>query len=258
MLALALLDRPNSTILPAFTQSTLAGPLGQLSDDNILYSSSRPALIPYSDPLVTLTSRLLFLAFHLMFPHAEKVTLTIPLAERLSFSRNKLLPHTLFLEIQAGQTLQVYNATVRITARLSGLRWLLSSKIVAGIFLSSLFCSFATLGMGLTWFMLEKHSTLAKKKFEGPTETDMKYVRALKKEQSFSSNFDGNQPYVSKQISLKCEDLLKSEVDHTSVCLADITPIGGDADDEDESPPYHKDSGIGSSSVRRRLTNHAN
>lgn len=112
-------------------------PVSHLTNNKILFSSTRAAVIPYIDPLVAQAKRVMFLGYHVLFPeHAEVVTLQLPLAEKVQFPRRSSskdaarlglvgdgTPTSLLVEVQAGQKLQVYEASVTITAKLTGLRW---------------------------------------------------------------------------------------------------------------------------------------
>ncbi|KAL2266126.1 hypothetical protein VTJ83DRAFT_5478 [Remersonia thermophila] len=107
-----------------------------LATHAVLYTTTRPALIPYVDPLADLASRLLFLPYHLLAAHPRTATvrLEVPMAEDLVFggkasslssAPQELLPRVperVLLEVQAGQDLQVYEASVTVAARLRGLR----------------------------------------------------------------------------------------------------------------------------------------
>lgn len=123
MLALHLLDDAPAASTSTTNDVLLPAPTHVLEGRNILYTSTRPSIVPYTDPLVSLASRLLFLAYHIFVPASETVTLTVPLAEKLEFRPVDMHPTSLVVDVQAGQTLQVYRATVTITAQLSGLRW---------------------------------------------------------------------------------------------------------------------------------------
>ncbi|KAK4130973.1 hypothetical protein BT67DRAFT_171410 [Trichocladium antarcticum] len=94
-----------------------------LATQAILHTSTRPALIPYTDPLASRAKRLLLLAYHILLPRAAgAVRLAVPMAEQLAFEQPPQ-PGSLLLEVQAGQDIQVYEASVTFTARLRGLRW---------------------------------------------------------------------------------------------------------------------------------------
>ncbi|KAL1839386.1 hypothetical protein VTJ49DRAFT_1588 [Mycothermus thermophilus] len=107
-----------------------------LATHTVLYTTTRPALIPYVDPLADLASRLLFLPYHLFAAHPKTATvhLTVPMAEDLVFGGKvsslsskpqellSRVPERVLLEVQAGQDLQVYDVSVKVVARLKGLR----------------------------------------------------------------------------------------------------------------------------------------
>lgn len=137
MLALYLLDSPHApssskTTTPAAPTAasyaipmptTVPAPQSVLNNKNILFTSTRPAIMPYTDPLVSLAKRLLLLAYHVFVPCSETTKLTVPMAERLLFVPGKMMPGALVLDVQAGQSLQVYDVLVTLTAQLGGLRW---------------------------------------------------------------------------------------------------------------------------------------
>jgi seipin len=93
--------------------------------DGIIFASRRPALIPYQDPLVSFASRALSLPYHMLRRGTKPTSLTVPMAESLSFDRSSHFPCAVYLEVEAGQRIQISDATVTLTAKLSGLRYLL-------------------------------------------------------------------------------------------------------------------------------------
>ncbi|ROT43346.1 hypothetical protein SODALDRAFT_36941 [Sodiomyces alkalinus F11] len=95
-------------------------------EKKIRFSSSRPALLPYRDPLVSLASRLLFLGYHLLVPESQALTVRIPMGEQVELATQySEMPVLAYLEINAGQILQTYDASIVMTAQLRGLRWLM-------------------------------------------------------------------------------------------------------------------------------------
>ncbi|KAL8327748.1 hypothetical protein RB597_003867 [Gaeumannomyces tritici] len=99
-----------------------------LRDPNrCVYSDSRPALMPYTDPVVSVASRILLLGWNMMFPLPRSATavLAVPLAERVSFAAGSQRPKSLLVELETGAEppLRTYSASVTFTAQLSGLRW---------------------------------------------------------------------------------------------------------------------------------------
>ncbi|KXX75817.1 Seipin, partial [Madurella mycetomatis] len=136
---------PTRIDLPAYLAAT-----------RVLFTSTRPALIPYADPLASLATRILLLGYHMLFPRrAGAVCLAVPMAEQVSFSSNSSparqtgsrpsssspppqLPTSLLLEVQAGQEIQVYDVSVTFTARLRGLRWFMYTWWATAFFLLTL------------------------------------------------------------------------------------------------------------------------
>ncbi|KAK0742455.1 putative adipose-regulatory protein-domain-containing protein [Apiosordaria backusii] len=133
-----------------------------LKPSNILLTSARPAIIPYTDPLVSLAKRILFLPYHVLFTQrAEATTLSLKMLEKVVFGGRERswmmtaatkggerggggaggkVPKSMVVEIQAGQGLQVYECRVSLVAQLRGLRWLmyrwrvLSFVVITGLF----------------------------------------------------------------------------------------------------------------------------
>ncbi|KAH6647573.1 putative adipose-regulatory protein-domain-containing protein [Truncatella angustata] len=120
---IALFATRSSLDNPAQSFGLVQDPYKHMSASNVVFTSRRPALVPYTDPLVSLTSRLLFLAWHVVAPASEKVVLAVPMGELVEFREQ--LPLSLLLDVQAGQTFQVYEAQIELVARLEGLRWMM-------------------------------------------------------------------------------------------------------------------------------------
>lgn len=148
MLALYLLDEaedPAARVTMAMIGSHLPlmsapAPQSVLADKNIIFMSTRPAIIPYTDPLVSLAKRLLLLAYHVFVPASETTRLVVPMVERLEFRPGKMMPTALVLDVQAGQSLQVYDVLVTFTAQLGGLRWFMHTWwITSFVLFTSLF-----------------------------------------------------------------------------------------------------------------------
>ncbi|AEO58997.1 hypothetical protein MYCTH_2306847 [Thermothelomyces thermophilus ATCC 42464] len=139
-----------------------------LASHTIVHTTTRPALIPYVDPLASQATRILLLFYHMLSPRAAAtVHLDVPMAEGLSFpSRRRRpdsaappLPESLLLEVQAGQGIQVYDARVTLVARLKGLRGLMyrwkvtAFVVITGAFwagsMAMLACVFVIVGVKL-------------------------------------------------------------------------------------------------------------
>jgi len=131
-----------------------------LATQKILYTSARPALIPYTHPLTALASRILFLGYHILFPRAsEEVTLEVPMARLPAFSTRSStdlpIPSNLLLEVQAGQSMRVYSASVTLTAHLRGLRWLMYRYRVSTFLVCTIAFWLVEMGMLIsTWLLL--------------------------------------------------------------------------------------------------------
>lgn len=122
------------------------------TDSHVLYRTRRPALVPYSDPLVSLASRVLWLGYSLLFPSSQALHMTIQLAERVSFPKDALIPASVYVEIEGGQNIQVYDAQVTLTAQLRGLRYIMHHyRILSFTAFTALFWLFEVLFMSAAW-----------------------------------------------------------------------------------------------------------
>jgi seipin len=231
---------------------------------NVLFSSRRPALFPYVDPLVSVASRVLFLIYHLFTPGSSTNSVIIPLAERVSFSKDSLLPKSAYIEVEAGQTIQVYHAYLQLTAQLRGLRWMMVHyRISTFLALTVVFWAFEVIFMGVAWGIWSVASG------SPPAEDDVKRrrLKGLRDEDELTDH-EETFPTYGKQQPLKYEPDIKPELDSEQP-LSEIPRAGADADDEDdgsfddkdEEDVEHKDSGIGTSyseegtsSIRRRTS----
>ncbi|KAI1881079.1 hypothetical protein JX265_001319 [Neoarthrinium moseri] len=140
---------------PAQSWTIPSDPYAHVQPDNVVFSSRRPALVPYRDPLLSTAGRLLFLLWHLVVSPAaaELETLTVPMGELVEFRHQ--LPLSLLLDVQAGQTLQVYAARIELVARLTGLRWLMyNHRILSFVAFTALFWLAEMLSMGVGWLVL--------------------------------------------------------------------------------------------------------
>lgn len=278
MIALSLLDKPGTAVSPPisdhdhtqFTTPSLfppPDPRSHLSTRRVLHTSHRPALIPYTDPLVNLFARLLFLPARLLFPSSSSctVSLTVPLVERLSFPSGSV-PSALFLELQAGQSLRVASASVTITAQLSGLRWLMHhyrvSAFLAG---TAAFWGCEVVSMAVAWLVLSAviSSSSAPDSDQVKLEEDGKVRKRIEGDMS---DTERTFPTTSRAPPLKYESSggIKEEevLAAAAASLAELPIAGGEADDEDDEPEEGwRDSGIGTSysdagvgGVRRRVS----
>ncbi|OTA79657.1 hypothetical protein M434DRAFT_48945, partial [Hypoxylon sp. CO27-5] len=129
-------------------------PYAHVKEDNVVFMSRRPTLIPYADPLVSTASRFAFLFYHILYPGpAETTTLKIPMGELVEFK--DVLPLSILLDVQAGQTLQVYEATVTLVARLTGIRWAMyNHRIISFVVCTTAFWIAEMVSAVVMWLLL--------------------------------------------------------------------------------------------------------
>lgn len=295
MLALYLLDDAQSPISKITSTGTgqehsmptvVPAPQSVLADRNILFTSTRPAIIPYTDPLVSLAKRLLLLAYHVFVPCSETTKLVVPMVERLEFRPGKMMPTSLVLDVQAGQSLQVYDVLVTVTAQLGGLRWFMhtwwitSFMLFTALFwLSEVFFLAATaVAAKVFWSVVFGGGGGGRGGASRPglIKEEGRTPRIKQEGQGRGKTLDDvpmTFPTSSQQPPLRYEPESghASAVDEAS--LAQQLPqadVGGEADVEDdalgddyrEEDPHGRDSGIGTSyserevagSVRRRTS----
>lgn len=266
MVALHLLDNKPPIFMPTVTPLSVPGPQSVLEGRNILHTSTRPAILPYTDPLVSLASRLLFLAYHVFFPTSETTKLVVPMAERLEFRPGKMSPTSLVLDLQAGQTLQVYSVFVTITAQLHGLRWFMHKYWITSFVLFTtlfwlcelFFAGLAVLFLGLIFGGSGGVKPPLQVKKEGEAGAGSQAAIKQEGEEKMPEDVPMTFPTSSRQPPLRY-DPEPSVSGATS--QADFTPAaaGGEADDEDDNEEegyetrFH-DSGIGTTSYSERDT----
>ncbi|KAI1100789.1 putative adipose-regulatory protein-domain-containing protein [Jackrogersella minutella] len=252
---------------PAFAFSFAGAtedPYTHVREDNVVFMSRRPTLIPYADPLVSTASRFLFLFYHILYPGAgETTTLTVPMGELVEFKN--VLPLSMLLDVQAGQTLQVYSATVTLVARLTGIRWAMyNHRIISFVVCTTVFWIAEMLSAALAWLLLN-------------------YFISSQKPEAPEKNRDvgfGNDPWMGPPpnpvASFRDEDgdsegeigtgvkKEESDEDDEDVKIKDESPeretlLDHPADDEEDGDDVWRESGAGTSfshekggSLRRR------
>ncbi|KAI1169944.1 putative adipose-regulatory protein-domain-containing protein [Nemania sp. FL0916] len=252
---------------PALTVSTSApAPMDlypQVSQDDVIFSSRRPVLIPYTDPLVTMASRVLFLLYHVVFARAaETVTLSVPMGELIEFSAVR--PLSILVDVEAGQTLQVYSTTLTLVARLTGLRWFMYNHRIlafvlgtAGFWLAELV--FMALAWGLLAWVLSGREDRTESKSHGSGSGGGMYERmrqgdVIKYEPDVieKSEFDDDDVDIKEETP---------ELESEEETLDRLPRHAGDADDEGDSDDGHKAAGSGTGShhkesgqLRRRVS----
>ncbi|KAL0934204.1 cell division control protein [Colletotrichum truncatum] len=267
MVALYFLDAGLPSTDSSFVQPhTLPEPYGHFDDKTVLFSSRRPTLVPYQDPLISMASRILFLLYHILVSNSQTCVLTIPMAERAELSKGSVLPSSAYLEIQGGQTIETYHASITLTARLRGLRWLMYRYRLSTLTLAILlFWGFEVLFMGGAWLIWSGLSGSGWGSNGIPGGESSKLTARVKREDASGvdelSDAPRTFPTYGNQAPLRYEPDVKEEMQASSR-MEDLVPLGGEADDEEEDDgrgSFKGDSGIGtsyseggSSSVRRR------
>lgn len=233
----------------------------------VLFNSRRPALVPFVDPIVSVANRLLFLLYHMFVPSSQTCRMTVALAERLAFPKGSVLPASAYVEVEAGQDIQIYNASLTLTAQLRGLRWLMFHyRLTTYLSFTFLFWVCEVFFMGLAWAVWGAVT--------GPKEIGKGRRRAGGEQDDDGELGDFSDhphtfPTYGKQPPLKHEPEVKEEDDEERSRLISDIPVGGaEADDEEEFDEYDEggrkrayDSGLGTSyseegsaSVRRRAS----
>jgi len=100
---------------------------GATSDTpTVLARSKRPVLLTYRSRILEMIYRFLRLPLYLVGWHKESEHIEISMMESVMFEPGyRNIPSSLRLEVRSRLPLEVYRASVRISARLEGLRWLM-------------------------------------------------------------------------------------------------------------------------------------
>jgi seipin len=127
----------------------------EASNGSVLLHSRRPALLPYHTRLVSMTSRLLFLPYHVLSCRPEAHLLVVNLAEAIQFNHAGEIPHVAYVELDAGQGLQTYAATLEFG---TGKHWwnmvLYWCRVPIIVTLTTMFWTVELLLAGITWLIL--------------------------------------------------------------------------------------------------------
>ncbi|KJZ73237.1 hypothetical protein HIM_07434 [Hirsutella minnesotensis 3608] len=229
----------------------------------VLFKSRRLALVPYTDPMVSVAKRFVLLLYHMVVPSSQACEMKIALAERLVFPKNSYIPASAYVEVEAGQNIHIYSAALTMTARLSGLRWFMFHyRLPAYIVFTLVFWACEVIFMAMAWaFWIAATGS----KVSG-TAKDKRAVTGGSRDDGIrdeSSDYAHTFPTYGRQQPLKHEPDIKDESEGRQ--LSDIPLAGAEADDEDDldggggDGSRRYDSGLGTSfsergseSMRRR------
>jgi seipin len=215
---------------------------------SVIFTSRRPALIPYQDPVIALGSKVFFFLYHVLFPGSQTCSLVVHMAERLQFRGKSMMPASVYVEIQGGQRLDVYSASVTMTAQLRGLRWLMVNyRLTSFATLTTLFWLCEVSFMCIGWLLWSSW---------GQTRTDRE-VGFFKDGRRSSAELEDSPaaPLAHERKPPLRHGVWMKEEGRERRLLEDIPPAGAEADDEDDEDDeeldrggeWTQDSGVGTS-----------
>lgn len=228
---------------PAQSWTVPQDPYDHIRADNVVFSSRRPALVPYEDPLVSYASRVLFLLYHVAVAASERIQLSIPMGELVEFRDQ--LPLSLLLDVQGGQTLQVYSARILLIARLTGVRWFMyNHRLLSFMVGTTLFWFAEMLSMGTAWaflsFCLKRTKTLRedaaavhRRPLEGNREATTGDLSSTKGDEGGRQFATESEPQIKSEDT---DDSFEREFKEESVGRRSSDSLGraGYADDEED------------------------
>ncbi|KIW10475.1 hypothetical protein PV08_11439 [Exophiala spinifera] len=138
-------------------QEPLSSWLSNITTENVFARSRRPAILPYSSPVLSLSNTLLHLPWHVLgFRDLDAAHLVVPMFEMVTFPRGaRNIPTHARLEVQSSSVLQVYDAKLRFRAKFQGMRYLVYNyRIPAFVVFTALFYTVGVTSMGLAWALL--------------------------------------------------------------------------------------------------------
>lgn len=212
----------------------------------VVFHSRRPSLVPYVDPMVSVAKRLILLVYYLLVPNSQACEVTVAMADRLAFSKSSSLPASAYVEIEAGQGIQIYSTTLIMTAQLRGLRWLMFHyRFPVYVAFTIVFWACEVMFMGLAWGVWVTAAGFKDPKGSRVRKVDPaseEYQIDDERSRDTSSDRPHSFPTYGRQPPLKHEPEVKAEYnERRSRPLAEIPVAEAEADDEDEL--YGGDSG---------------
>jgi hypothetical protein len=208
-----------------------------LDTQNVLFKTRRSALMPYEDPILSVVKRVLFMGYYILLPRTQARTLTIPLAERVNFDKSALQPTAAFVEIEAGQDIQIYSTALTLTAQLRGLRWLMFHyRLITYMAFTFLFWVCEVLFMCVAWAIWSVTTT--KQKNVNTKADDFTDGEESEVKDEYDEDSEGTaQPAAfGRHAAIKAEARVKREEedDELQRRLSAIPVAGAEADDEDD------------------------
>ncbi|VBB80005.1 Putative protein of unknown function [Podospora comata] len=247
------------------------GPL--MKSSTVLLTSARPAIIPYTDPLVSLAKRILFLPYHVLFTQrADATMLEVKMVEGVAFGsgrgdswlrkgqgQGEKMPRSMVVEVQAGQGLGVYECRVKIVARLRGLRWVMYEWRILSFFgITALFWAveMGCLALGILLLGGIRGSDQQKQIEDWEPRLEPTLEQSLIKEEDEMSDTERTfptgtgEPPLRYESSSGLERKIKKEEgeEELDLLMTKLPDFGEQGDDEEDGEGSDwKDSGIGTS-----------
>jgi seipin len=144
-------------LAPKAVPDVLAGWLSNTTLQDVLHRSRRPAILPYSSPILSLSHKALHLPWHLMnLRDLDRSRLVVPMFEMLSYGRGQRnVPTHARLELQSESVLQVYDARLVFRAQFQGLRYLVYTyRVTFYLLFTTLFYLVSVGTMLLGWAVI--------------------------------------------------------------------------------------------------------
>ena len=243
---------------------------------SVLARSRRPAILTYASPIVDTANTLSGLPLHLLGWRKESEVLEVGMFEGLEFAKGWAnVPQSVNIVVEADQIMQFYEVSIRIIARLGGLRWILyHHRVLSFLFFTTTFWSSSMLSMLLAWFVFSSYLATHK---TTKTESILNGNARLKSEREDSETFDptslddisdtprafptlGRQKplqFTSRPAAVKKEDNDGQEEERTEQSMS-LQSLIAEADDEDddmtEVTSGWRDSGLGTGLDEDRVT----
>ncbi len=127
--------------------------------EDVLYHARRPAILPYTRPILDLAHMVLHLPWHLFgMRDLDRSVLNIPMFELLSFPRGgRNIPSHARLEVQSSSVLQIYDAELSMRARFQGLRYVVYNyRVVSFVVFTTLFYCVSIASLGLSSALISR------------------------------------------------------------------------------------------------------
>ncbi|KIW92158.1 uncharacterized protein Z519_07142 [Cladophialophora bantiana CBS 173.52] len=131
--------------------------LGNVTVENVLYHSRRPAILPYASPILSLSHTILHLPWHLLnLRDLDRSHLVVPMFEMLVFPRGaRTVPTHARLELQSSSILQVYDVKLAFRAEFQGLRYVIYNyRVISLVIFTTLFYGVSITSMALGWAVI--------------------------------------------------------------------------------------------------------